>query len=167
MLFQISAFTARTKSIKMMVWRSKHNQPLKRNSQESEIIPTLPTMWSESNETVTHLFQDCPHPESLRVRSHATQQLFEQAEIDAGKWEEIVTTEADPTLPAVLEKVIHDFTHRFLNQSDMTTIQKLLTYSTVSMKRKTSFPRGCHIWVKSVKLALLVRDFFMFCLTFS
>jgi hypothetical protein len=39
-LFQISAFRARTESIKTMVWRRKHNQPLKQNSQESEVSPT-------------------------------------------------------------------------------------------------------------------------------
>jgi len=40
-LFQISAFRARTKSIKTMVWRSKHNQPLKRNSQETRSRPLV------------------------------------------------------------------------------------------------------------------------------
>jgi hypothetical protein len=39
-LFEISAFRARTESIKTMVWRRKHRQPLKQNSQESEVSPT-------------------------------------------------------------------------------------------------------------------------------
>ena len=57
---------------------------------------------------MTHLFEDCPHPEGLTARSRAMQQLCEVAQIDAGTWEEIVTRKADPT---VLEKVIDGFAH--------------------------------------------------------
>jgi hypothetical protein len=32
---------------------------------------------------MTHLFEDCPHPEILRTRSLALQQLFEEAQIEA------------------------------------------------------------------------------------
>jgi hypothetical protein len=39
-LFQIFAFRARAETIKTMVWKSKHKQPLKLNSQESKISPT-------------------------------------------------------------------------------------------------------------------------------
>ena len=49
-LFQISAFRARTESIKTMVWRRKHNQPLKQNSQESEVSPTC-RLCGQSNES--------------------------------------------------------------------------------------------------------------------
>jgi hypothetical protein len=82
-------------SIKTMVWRSKHNQPLKQNSQESEVSPTR-RRCEQSNETMTHLFKDCPHPEGLAARSRALQQLFEEAQVDARTWEEIVTRKADP-----------------------------------------------------------------------
>ena len=95
-LFQISAFKARTESIKTMVWRSKHNQPLNQNPQESEISPTC-RRCGQSNETMTHLFEDCPHPESLRARSRALQKLFEEAQIHARTWEEIVTRKAHST----------------------------------------------------------------------
>jgi hypothetical protein len=64
---------------------------------------------------MTNLFEDCPHPESLRARSRALQQLFGEAQIDARTWEEIVTRKADPAVTSVLEKVIHDFLHRILN----------------------------------------------------
>jgi hypothetical protein len=63
---------------------------------------------------MTHLFEDCPHPESLRSRSRALQQLFEEAQIDARTWEDIVTRKADQALTSVLEKVVHDFVHRLL-----------------------------------------------------
>ena len=96
-----------------MVWRSKHNQPLKQNPQESEISPTC-RRCGQSNETMTHLFEDCPHPESLRARSRALQKLFEEGQIDARTWEEIVTREADPAVTALLEKVIDDFVHKLL-----------------------------------------------------
>ena len=111
-LFQISAFRARTESIKTMVWRSKHNQPLKQNSQESEISPTC-CRCGQSNETITHLFEDCPHPESLRARSRALQQMFEPTQMNASTWEEIITRKADPAVTSVIEKVIHDFVHSF------------------------------------------------------
>ena len=74
-LFQISAFRARTESIKTMVWRSKHNQPLKQNSQESEISVSC-RRCGQSNETMSRLCEDCPRPKSLRARSRALQQLF-------------------------------------------------------------------------------------------
>jgi len=64
-LFQISAFRARTESVKTMVWRRKHNQPLKQNSQETEVSPTC-RRCGQSNETMTHLCEDYHHPESLR-----------------------------------------------------------------------------------------------------
>jgi hypothetical protein len=64
---------------------------------------------------MTRLFEDCPHPESLRARSRALQQLFEETQIDARTWEEIVTRKADPAVTSVLEKVIHDFVDTLLN----------------------------------------------------
>jgi len=64
---------------------------------------------------MTHLFEDFPHPESLRARARTLQQLFEEAQIDARTWEEIVTRKADPAVTSVLEEVIHDFVHRPLN----------------------------------------------------
>jgi ribosomal protein L37E len=114
-LFQISAFKARTESIKTMVWRSKHNQPLNQNPQESEISPTC-RRCGQSNETMTHLFEDCPHPESLKARSRALQKLFEEAQIEPRTWEDIVTRKADPAVTTLLEKVIHDFVHTLLNE---------------------------------------------------
>jgi hypothetical protein len=64
---------------------------------------------------MSDLFEDCPHPESLRARSRALQKLYEEAQIDARTWEEIVTRKADPAVTSVLEKVIHDFLHTVLN----------------------------------------------------
>jgi len=116
-LFQMSAFRAKTESIKTIVWRRKHNLPLKQNSQESEVSPTC-RRCGQSNETMTHLFEDCPHPESLRARSRASQQLYEEAQIDGRTWEEIVTRTADSAVTSVLEKVIHDFVHTLLNEWD-------------------------------------------------
>jgi hypothetical protein len=110
-LFQISAFRARTESIKTMVWRRKHNQPLKQSSQESEVSPSC-RRCGQSNETMTHLFEDCPHPESLRARSRA---LVQEAQIDARTWEEVVTRKADPAVTITLEKVILDFVHTLVN----------------------------------------------------
>jgi hypothetical protein len=43
------------------------------------------------------------------------QKLFEEAQIAARTWEEIVTRKADPAVTSVLEKVIHDFLHMLLN----------------------------------------------------
>jgi len=117
-LFKICAFRARTESIKTMVWRSKHKQLLKHNSQESEISRTC-RRCGQSNETMTHLFEDCPHPESLRAHSRALHKLFEEAQIDARTWEEIVTRKADPAVTSVLEKVIHDFVHTLLNEDKL------------------------------------------------
>jgi hypothetical protein len=71
-------------------------------------------MWTVKR-IMTHLFEDYTHPESLRARSRALQQLFEDAQIDARTWEEIVTREADPVVTSVLEKVIHDFVHTLFN----------------------------------------------------
>jgi len=65
---------------------------------------------------MTHIFEDCPRPESLRARSGALQQLFEEAQIDARTWEDMVTRKADPAVTSVLEKVIHDFVHIPLNE---------------------------------------------------
>jgi len=65
---------------------------------------------------MTHLFEDCPHTESLRARSRALQKLFEEAQIDARTWEEIVTRKADPAVTSVLEKVIHGFVHTLINE---------------------------------------------------
>jgi hypothetical protein len=84
-------------------------------SQESEISPTC-RRCGQSNETMTHLFEDFPHPESLRARSRALQKLFEEAQIEPRTWEEIVTRKADPAVTSVLEKVIHDFAHTLLNE---------------------------------------------------
>jgi len=77
-----------TESIKRMVWRSNHNHSFKQHSQESEISPTC-RRCGQSNETDWH-------------------------------WnvEEIVTREADPALTTVIEKVFHEFVHRFLNDWD-------------------------------------------------
>ena len=88
---------------------------MKENPQESEISPTC-RRCGQSNETMTHLFEDCPHPERLRARSHALQKLFVEAQIDARMWEEIVTRKADPAVTSLLEKVIHDFVHTLLNE---------------------------------------------------
>jgi hypothetical protein len=98
-----------------MVWRSKHNQPLNQNSQESEISPTC-RRFGQSNETMTRFFEDFPHPESLRARSHELQKLFEEAQIEPRTWEEIVMRKADPAVTSVLEKVIHGFVHTLLNE---------------------------------------------------
>jgi hypothetical protein len=111
-LFQISAFKARTECIKTMVWRSKHNQPLKQNSQESEISPTC-RRCGQSNETMTHLFEDWPHPESLRARSRALQKLFEEAQIEPRTWEEMVTRNPNPGVTSFLEKVFMTLYTRF------------------------------------------------------
>jgi hypothetical protein len=43
------------------------------------------------------------------------QQLFEEVQIDARTWEEILTRKADPALAAVLDKVIYDCVRRLLN----------------------------------------------------
>ena len=58
---------------------------------------------------MAHLFEECPNPESLRARSRAMQQLFEEAQIDAETWEENVTGKPNAAVTTVLEKVIHEF----------------------------------------------------------
>jgi len=63
---------------------------------------------------VTDLFEECPHPESLRARSRVLQELFEEAQIDERTWEEVVTRTANPSMTSVFEKVIHDFVHTLL-----------------------------------------------------
>jgi hypothetical protein len=64
---------------------------------------------------MTHRFEDCPHPESLRARSCAMQHLFEETGIDAVTGEKVVTIQTNPGVTAVLEEVIHDFVYRLLN----------------------------------------------------
>ena len=63
---------------------------------------------------MTHLFEDCPHPESLRARYRALKKLFEEAQIEPRTWEEIVMRKADPAVTSRLEKVIDDFVHKLL-----------------------------------------------------
>jgi len=47
---------------------------------------------------MNHLFKDCRCRESLRARSRDMQQLYQEAQVEAGSWEDIVTRKADPVV---------------------------------------------------------------------
>ena len=157
---EISAFRARTEFIKTRVCRSKHNQPLKPNSQESEISPTC-RRCGQSNEIMTQIFEDCPRFKSLRARSRAMQQLFEKVQIDARTWEEILTRKADPALAAVLDKVIYDCVRRLLNDWDKLKSKKCSLIRKFPWKRKRvvfelamlglKICQICPVWKRSVQ----------------
>jgi len=140
-----------------MVWRSEHSQPVKRNLKKAKYRPLLADVDSQTKPWLTFI-EYYPHPESLKAPSREQQEFFEEAQIDARTWDEIVTTEADPAVTSILEEVSHDFEHTILNDWDEVRSRNYSLYWKVWMQKRMTSSRARHPWVKPVKVALGTKE---------